>query len=113
MSDEAAIFACSRHFLNCSWSCLTGVREDKVAKSDLATYFSKVISARDISIWDVSEESISTGDTYAGDIYVDAGQSNIDSCLSIKYGPIDIILNFVEQYDSSIIIDLACILKKI
>lgn len=69
--DNISILICFEYFLGYSWPCLTKTKEDKIVKSDLATYFIKNLSAKDIFVQGVFAKVISTKNTFIEAICVD------------------------------------------
>ncbi len=108
MSDGAVTLTYFEYFLGHPWPHLTKAREAKVAECDLAAGFIEVISTRNTSVWGVSEEVASAGGTCVG-----ARLSGIGSWLSIKEGFIDMLLNFIGPCNSSMIINLFCMLRRL
>lgn len=80
ISYKAVILSCSQYFLGYLWSCLTGTKKAKFAKSNLTIDFIKVISTKSILVYGIFRESIFMRDASIKDTYISIRLSSISSC---------------------------------
>lgn len=103
----------SKSFWGCPLSCWIEAKKAKITENDLAAGYISGVCLGEISIWGILGRSIPARNLFVRGICINVELFGISSWFWIKYGFIDVLLNFGKSCSGSIIMDLLCMLKKL